>query len=138
MTDNVPTPTANESTIVLLAIRLERRWITRGGKHGVVVHGRTLSALQDSAQQALALRLNVPTAPLVQVLPQSAELDELATARLRYAAALRDAVQALRADGTSWADTARACGVRVSGAQAALRQDADQLVEDGSPVRADH
>ncbi|MFI7049031.1 hypothetical protein [Streptosporangium sandarakinum] len=59
----------------------------------------------------------------MQVRPQSAELDALAETRLRYEAALRDAVQALRADGTSWADIAQACHVHNATAQAALCQD---------------
>lgn len=111
---------ADEGAVVLAAVRLERRWITRADAHGVVVHGRTLRELQASAQQALALSLGTPAAPLVQVRPQSAELDALATARLGYEAALRHAVQTLRADGTSWADIARACNVRIADAQAAV------------------
>ncbi|MFF0250760.1 hypothetical protein ACWEU6_12620 [Streptosporangium sandarakinum] len=59
----------------------------------------------------------------MQVRPQSAELDALAAARLRYKAALREAVQALRAEAASWADTAQACHVRIADAQAALRED---------------
>ncbi|MGV9601299.1 hypothetical protein ACWDR1_32030 [Streptosporangium sandarakinum] len=109
-----------QDAVVISAVRLERRWITRAGAQGVVVHGRTLRELQASAQQALALRLGTPTAPPVQVRPQSAELDALAEARLRYEAALRDAVQALRAEATSWADIAQACNVRIADAQAAL------------------
>ncbi|MEV1173936.1 hypothetical protein [Nonomuraea sp. NPDC049784] len=55
--------------------------------------------------------------------PQSAELDALAEARLRYHTALRHAVQALRADGSSWTDTAQACDVRIADAQAMLDHD---------------
>ncbi|GLX06587.1 hypothetical protein [Microbispora sp. NBRC 16548] len=119
MTDNKPTAelATNGDAIVLPAIRRERRWITPAGAHGVVVHGRTLSELQASARQALALRFGTPTAPPVQVRPQSAELDTLAEARLRYDTALRHAVQTLRADGTSWTDIAQACHVRIADAQ---------------------
>ncbi|MGW0450161.1 hypothetical protein ACWDWV_32810 [Streptosporangium sandarakinum] len=112
-----------QDAVAVSAVRLERRWITQAGAQGVVVHGRTLRELQASAQQALALRLGTPTAPPVQVRPQSAELDALAAARLHYKAALREAVQALRAEGTSWADTAQACNVRIADAQAALGED---------------
>ncbi len=108
----------DEGTVILSAVRLERRWITRAGAHGIVVHGRTLRELQASAQQALILRLGNPAAPPVQVCPQSAELDALATARLHYDTALRHAVQTLRADGASWADIAQACNVRIADAQA--------------------
>ncbi|MFF0250806.1 hypothetical protein [Streptosporangium sandarakinum] len=110
-----------QEDVVVPAVRLERRWITRADAHGVVVHGRTLRELQASAQQALALRLGTLTAPPVRLHPQSAELDALAAARLHYETALREAVQALRAEATSWADTAQACQVRVIDAQAALR-----------------
>ncbi|MER5327100.1 hypothetical protein [Streptosporangium roseum] len=61
----------------------------------------------------------------MQVHPQSPELDALAEARLRYDTALRHAVQTLRADGTSWADVAQACNIRIADAQAALRQGPD-------------
>ncbi|MFI6883888.1 hypothetical protein [Streptosporangium canum] len=113
---------ADGGAVVLSAVRLERRWITRADAHGVVVHGRTLHELQASARQALALRLGTPTAPPVQIRPQSAELDALAEARLRYDTALRHAVQTLRADGASWTDIAQACHVRIADAQAALRR----------------
>ena len=111
---------ADGRAVVLSAVRLERRWITWAGVHGIVVHGRTLRELQASAQQALTLRFGTAAAPPVQVRPQSAELDALATARLRYDTALREAVQALRGDGASWADIAQACDVRIADAQAAL------------------
>ncbi|GGL49737.1 hypothetical protein [Planomonospora parontospora] len=114
------------SVVVVSAVRRERRWITRADDHGIVVHGRTLRGLQASAQQALALRLGTHEVPPVQVRPQSAELDELAMARLRYDTALRHAVQTLRADGVSWADIAQACNVRVADAQAALGQGLDR------------
>ncbi|MFI6803114.1 hypothetical protein [Streptosporangium canum] len=127
MIDNEPTAelSADEGAVVVPAVRLERRWITRADAHGVVVHGRTLRELQASVRQALALRLGTPTAPPVQVRPQSAELDALAEARLRYDTALRHAVQTLRADQSSWTDIAQACHVRIADAQAALRQDPD-------------
>jgi hypothetical protein len=118
--DSTGEPAPGEGTIVLLAIRSERRWITRDGAHGVVVHSRTLRDLRASAQQALALSLDTPTAPPVQVHPQSAELDALAEARLRYQSALRQAVQTLHADGSTWNDIAQACHVRIAEAQAAL------------------
>ncbi|MER5426896.1 hypothetical protein [Streptosporangium roseum] len=110
MTGNDPRAelAAGEGAVVVPAVRLERRWITRADAHGVVVHGRTLRELQASAQQALALRLGTPTAPPVQVRPQSPELDALAEARLRYDTALRHAVQTLRADQSSWTDITQA------------------------------
>ncbi|MEV4250738.1 hypothetical protein AB0J63_46005 [Streptosporangium canum] len=124
MTGNEPRAElpSDEGAVILPAVRLERRWITRADAHGVVVHGRTLRALQASARQALALRLGTSTAPPVRVRPQSAELDALAEARLRYDTALRHAVQTLRADQSSWTDIAQACHVRIADAQAALRQ----------------
>ncbi|WP_431929883.1 hypothetical protein [Nonomuraea jabiensis] len=125
MTDIEPTAegAADEDPVVLSAVRLERRWITRAGTHGIVVHGRTLRELQASAQQALALRCGTPAPPPVLVRPQSPALDALAEARLRYQTALREAAQALRADGTSWSDTALACDVRIADAQAVLGHD---------------
>lgn len=124
MTDIEPTAelVADDGAVVLMAVRLERRWITRAGAYGVVVHGRTLRELRASARQALVLRLGTPMAPPVQVRPQSAELDTLAEARLRYETALRHAVQALRADGSSWSDIAQACHVRIADTQAVLGQ----------------
>ncbi|GGS84239.1 hypothetical protein GCM10010156_48540 [Planobispora rosea] len=110
----------DEGAVVVTAVRLERRWITRADARGIVVHGRTLRELQASAQQALALRLGAPAAPPVQVCPQSAELDALAAARLGYETALRQAVQTLRAAGVCWADITQACGVRTTEARAAL------------------
>ncbi|GAA3717055.1 hypothetical protein GCM10022224_098390 [Nonomuraea antimicrobica] len=102
---------------------LHRRWITPANPQGVLVHGRTLRELQASAQQALALRLDTPTAPPVQLRPQSAELDALAEARQRHDAALRLAVQTLRDERTSWTDIAQACNVSIADAQAALEQE---------------
>ncbi|MGV9776758.1 hypothetical protein [Streptosporangium sp. NPDC003464] len=98
MTDNesVAELAAGDGPVVLSAVRLERRWITRADTHGVIVHGRTLRELQAGAQQALALRLGTTAAPPVQVHPQSAEFDTLAEARLRYDTALRQAVETLR------------------------------------------
>ncbi|WP_214322196.1 hypothetical protein [Nonomuraea sediminis] len=61
----------------------------------------------------------------MQVHPRSAELDALAEAHRRYIVALRQAVQALRADGTSWTDIAQACHVRTADAQSALHQGPD-------------
>lgn len=126
MTDNEPTAEIAAEfaggVIVLPAVRLERRWITRAGVHGDVVHGRTLGELQASARQALALRFGTSMAPTVQLQPQSAELDALAAARLRYETTLRHAVQTLRADGCSWSDIAQACHVRIADAQAVLDQ----------------
>ncbi|WP_449061476.1 hypothetical protein [Planomonospora algeriensis] len=116
----------DESVVVVSAVRRERRWITRADDHGIVVHGRTLRDLQASARQALTLHLGALEVPPVQVRPQSAALDELAAARLRYDTALRHAVQTLRADGVSWADIAQACNVRVADAQAALGQGSDR------------
>ncbi|WP_433259423.1 hypothetical protein ACQPYK_50215 (plasmid) [Streptosporangium sp. CA-135522] len=123
MTDTEPTAErAIDEGVVLLAVRQDGRWITRADAHGIVVHGRTLRELQASAQQALALRCGTQAAPPMQVRPQSAELDALAAARLRYEAALRHTVQTLRADQSSWTDIAQACHVRIADAQAALRQ----------------
>ncbi|MGW2219617.1 hypothetical protein ACWCSD_31915 [Nonomuraea sp. NPDC001684] len=116
MTDKPP---VTGEGVVLPAVRRERRWITLAGEHGVVVHGRTLRDLAASVEQALALLYDTPTAPPVQVVPQSPELDALAEARRRYDTALRHAVQALRAERTSWTDIALACHVRVADAQAA-------------------
>ncbi|MBG0825832.1 hypothetical protein HS048_34680 [Planomonospora sp. ID91781] len=122
-TDRAAEPATDANAVLVSAVRRERRWITPADDHGIVVHGRTLRDLQASAQRALTLHLGTPEAPLVQVRPQSAALDELATARLRYDTALRHAVQGLRADGASWTDIAQACNVRVADVQAALGQD---------------
>ncbi|MET8340967.1 hypothetical protein ABZV14_45455 [Streptosporangium canum] len=124
MTGNEPRAelSVGGGAVVLPAVRQQRRWITRADTHGVIGHGRTLHELQAGARQALALRLGTPTAPPVQVRPQSAELDALAEARLRYDTALRHAVQTLRADQSSWTDIAQACHVHIADAQAALRQ----------------
>jgi hypothetical protein len=120
---------AAEDTVVLSAVRLHRRWVTRAGAHGIVVHGRTLRDLQASAQQGLVLQFGTPTPPPLQVRPQSTELDALAEARQCYLTALRNAVQSLRGDGSSWTDVAQACGVRVAEAQAVLDHD-----RGGAPV----
>ncbi|MFI7643368.1 hypothetical protein [Nonomuraea sp. NPDC049400] len=130
MTDTEPTaePTPDEGTIVLPAIRLHRQWITPADQHGIVVHGRTLAHLHTGAQQALALRFGTATPPPLQIHPHSPELDALAEARLLYHTALREAVQALRDDKTSWTDIAQACHVRIAEAQAVLdHHDGDAL-----------
>jgi hypothetical protein len=114
-----------KGVIVLVAMRLDRQWITRAGQHGIVVHGRTLRDLHDSARRALALQLGTCAPPPVQVRPQSPELDKLAQARRRYRAALRAAVQSLREDKASWSDTAQACEVRIASAQDILNDPAE-------------
>ncbi|GAT68979.1 hypothetical protein PS9374_04644 [Planomonospora sphaerica] len=119
-TDRAAEPATDANAVVVSAVRREGRWITPADDHGIVVHGRTLRGLQTSAQQALTLQLGALEVPPVQVRPQSAALDELATARLRYNAALCHAVQTLRADGASWTDIAQACKTRIADVQAAL------------------
>lgn len=103
--------------VVVLAARRDRLWVTVGGGPGIVVHGRTLRQLQASAQAALELQPATVPGAVVQLRPQSAELEALADARSRYQTALRTAVKALRASGTSWTDIAHACQVRISDAQ---------------------
>ncbi|MEV4079458.1 hypothetical protein AB0J43_04085 [Nonomuraea fuscirosea] len=118
-------PASAEPASVLLAVRLERQWVTQPGRHGIVVHGRTLRDLHASAQQALALRLGASTPPPVQVCPHSPELDALAHARRRYQDALRAAVQKLRGDKVYWTDVAQACHVRIATAQDVLNDEAE-------------
>lgn len=74
------------------------------GTHGaasVVVCGRTLEHVRRSAQAALALLSEADRPPAARMRPRSATLDALTAAREPYPAALREAVQGLRAAGVS-------------------------------------
>ncbi|MEV0589767.1 hypothetical protein, partial [Nonomuraea sp. NPDC050310] len=105
--------------IVVVAVRRGGWWITRADQHGLVVHGRSLRELGASAEAALALRAGDGAGPAVCVRVDSADLQAMAKARRGYEAALRRAVQALRSEGSSWADIAQACQVTVGQARAA-------------------
>ncbi|MEU1729268.1 hypothetical protein [Nonomuraea sp. NPDC005692] len=127
------TPTNAETgvephALVLPALRRDRRWITASHQYNIVVHARTLPALQASAQQALTLLLGAPPTAPVRVSPRSDDLDVLARARVAYDAALRQAVMNLRDQGASWADDALACQVRVADAKAAAKEPAPDVI----------
>lgn len=119
-----PVPGGTGAEVILHAAREDGRWVTRAGSHHVVVHGRTLRALQASAEQALALRSGRSEAPPVRVVAVSPALDALSQARAAYESALRGAVQELRDAGANWSDVALVCQVRVPDAQAAARPEA--------------
>jgi hypothetical protein len=110
----------NDDAVIVTADRQDRAWVTHAADHGVIVQGRTLSGLQTNVEAAMAFKHATAPAPPVRVQPCSPELHALAQVRLRYQEALRKAMQALREDGVSWSDAARACQVRVADAQAVL------------------
>ncbi|WP_327092439.1 hypothetical protein OIE66_17865 [Nonomuraea sp. NBC_01738] len=109
----------DDSPLVVDAMRLERRWVTLAGDHGIVVHGTTLCDLHKSVQRTLMLLRETSSAAPGQVRPQSAEIDTWARARGEADEALGRAVRALRADGVPWTDIALACGVRPARARRA-------------------
>ncbi|MEU8310353.1 hypothetical protein AB0C84_42965 [Actinomadura sp. NPDC048955] len=103
--------------VALPVVRDGRWWVTRGTGHGIVAFGQTLALLRRSAQAALELRDGGPP-PGVRLQPESVDLDALAAARELYLAALRAAIDGLRAAGVSWIDIAQACEISGRDAQA--------------------
>lgn len=110
---------------VLPVVRKGPLWVVLAAPHGVIVHGRTLCDLQASAQAALALKAGDGPAPKVELAVQLPEAEALGKIRIRYEAALRRAIEGMRADGASWPDIAFACRIRVA--------DAKALINHGSP-----
>ncbi|MEU7228973.1 hypothetical protein [Streptomyces chrestomyceticus] len=97
-------------TIECRAERRGRVWTTRVPEYGVYGHGRTLKALRQNVEEALAL---VDVTVEVAVIPTTPELEKLEAARNAFTGAQEEAVRALGLRRTTLRDIASAAGVSV-------------------------
>lgn len=97
----------------IIECRADRRgriWTTRVPEYGVYGHGRTLKALRQNVEEALAL---VDVTAEVAVIPTTPELEKLEAARNAFTGAQEEAVRALGLRRTTLRDIASAAGVSV-------------------------